>query len=228
MKFERFQDNLDWIVLLFLFFLALVDYFLVFIWVESFKGFNLSGHPIFYMVPFAFTTYVCFGVVLISAILYLRTKNGTYDFLVLSGTKVGLLAGTITIVVGMIWSYVEWGYFWQWEARQTATLLMWILYAALLIVRGMFEEKDQEKRATVSAAFGIAAAPSIPLSNFVVGALHPPPQETSLGSGVGNVLALNFLFVLLVTILLLVITYRTAKVESALREIRMTKMAEWS
>lgn len=228
MKFERFQDNLDWIILLFLFFLALVSYFFVFISVESFEGFTLSGHPIFYMIPFAFTTYVCFGLVLISAILYLRTKEGVYDLLVVSGTKVGLLAGTITIVVGMIWSYAEWGYFWQWEARQTATLIMWILYAALLIVRGMFEEREQEKRATVSAAFGIAAAPSIPLSNFVVGALHPPPQQTSLGSGVGNVLALNFLFILLVTILLLVITYRTAKVESALREIRMTKMAEWS
>jgi hypothetical protein len=91
----------------------------------------------------------------------------------------------------------------------------------------MFEEKDTEKRAVVSAVFGIVASPSIPLSNFVVGALHPPPQQTSLGSGVGDVLGLSFLFVGALTVILLYITYRVSKLESILKGIRMARMEEW-
>lgn len=227
MELKRYQEEFDKIILLFLLFLAVIVYYLVFISTKSFKGFTLSGHPIFYMLPFAFATYFCFGMVLISAILYLKTKEMKYDLIVVSGTKVGLIVGTITIVIGMIWSYAEWGYFWQWEARQTATLIMWMLYAALLVIRGMFEEKDTEKRAIVSAVFGIIASPSIPLSNFVVGALHPPPQQTSLGAGVGNVLGLSFLFVSAITVILLYITYRASKLESILKGIRMARMEEW-
>ncbi|MHA2232295.1 MAG: hypothetical protein ACXAB4_07375, partial [Candidatus Hodarchaeales archaeon] len=93
MELKRYQEEIDKIILLSLLFLAVIVYYLVFISTKSFKGFNLSGHPIFYMLPFAFATYFCFGMVLISAILYLKTKEMRYDLIVVSSTKVGLIVG---------------------------------------------------------------------------------------------------------------------------------------
>ena len=205
---------------------TILNYYLILISVKSFQGFNVSGHPIFYMVPFAFSTYFCFGVVLISGILYLITKNKKFDVLLLAGTQTGVVAGAITLLVGIIWSYAEWGYFWQWEARQTITLIMWLAYVSLLIFRGMLDEKDPEKRATLTAIFGIATSPSVPISNFVVGALHPPPQQTALGEGLGMLLMLNFLFIGTLSILLIYVSYHVNEIELKLKWIRRVKLEE--
>ena len=198
----------------------------MYILVKSFAGFNVSGHPIFYMVPFAFSTYICFAMVLIGSSLFLWKKDMQYDLFLVSSAQTGVLVGAITILLGMIWSYVEWGYFWQWEPRQTATLIMWLAYIGLLIFREIQDDRDHNKRATLTAIFGIATFPSVPLSNFVVGALHPPPQQTLLGPGVGIYLMLNFLFIGIITIKLISVTYRGKKLDFRIGEIRKRKMDE--
>ena len=205
-------------------FLAVLNYFWVFISVKSFEGFNVSGRPIFYMVPFAFSTYLCFGIVFLSSCIYLWKKNIKFDLLIVSGAQVGVVTGAITIIVGMIWSYVEWGYFWQWEPRQTATLIMWVAYVGLLIFREMLDENYPEKRGTLTAIFGIASFPSVPLSNFVVGALHPPPQQTVLGEGVGGILMMSFFLIGFICLILVNLAYRLNEMDFKLRRIRKLKI----
>ena len=178
------------------------------------------------MVPFAFSTYLCFGIVLLSAILYLWRKDLRFDFFLVSGAQTGVVIGAITIIVGIIWSKAEWGYWWQWEPRQTATLIMWLAYVGLLVFREMMDERNHEKKATLSSIFGIATSPSVPLSNFVVGALHPPPQQTALGPGAGLYLMLNFLFIGVLTLILVYMAYRVNKIDLKLKEIRKVMMEE--
>ncbi len=218
MAFETIKKIDERVILTALFCAATINYFLIFLTVETFTGFNVSGHPIFYMVPFAFASYLCFGIVLLSALIYLKTKDIKFDLILLSAAQTGVVVGAITIMVGMVWAKVEWGYFWQWEARETATLIMWLIYAALLIFREMVDEKDHEKKATLSAVFGIFAFPSVPLSNFVVGALHPSPQRTELGSGIDILLMSNFLFIGIITLVLVFISYKTNEIGLKLKE----------
>ncbi|UCE13932.1 MAG: cytochrome c biogenesis protein CcsA [Candidatus Heimdallarchaeota archaeon] len=226
MAIDKIQKNLNWIILAIAVCFIMLNYFFVFIVVKSFQGFNVSGHPIFYMVPFAFSTYICFGIVLLSGILYLWRKDMRFDFFLVSGAQTGVVVGAITIIVGIIWSKPEWGYWWQWEPRQTATLIMWLAYVGLLIFRELVEERDHERKATLSAIFGIATSPSVPLSNFVVGALHPPPQQTELGSGVVLYLMLNFLFIGTLTLILVFMAFRVNKINFKLKEIRQIMMEE--
>lgn len=222
----KFQKNQNLIILALVICFTIFNYFLVYINVKSFQGFNVSGHPIFYMVPFAFSTYLCFGIVLLSGILYLWRKDIRLDFILVSSAQTGVIVGAITIIVGMIWSKAEWGYFWQWEPRQTVTLIMLLAYIGLLIFREMLDEKNHEKKATLSAIFGIATSPSVPLSNYVVGALHPPPQQTGLGPGVGMYLMLNFLFIGILTLMLVYMAYRVNTIDFDLKKIRKVKMEE--
>ncbi|NHJ01146.1 MAG: hypothetical protein EAX86_03345 [Candidatus Heimdallarchaeota archaeon] len=221
---SRLKENPFWIFLLFLSCLMIINFFLVYISIKSFQGFTVSGRPIFYMVSFAFSTYVCFGIVLLSSILYLWKKSFLFDLLVVAGAQVGVVTGAITILVGMIWSYVEWGYFWQWEPRQTTTLIMWMAYIGLLIFREMLDENYPEKRGTLTSIFGIVSFPSVPLSNYVVGALHPPPQQTTLEEGLGMLLMLNFLLIGAICVLLVYLTYRTNEIDFKLKKIRKIKM----
>jgi len=211
----------------------ILNYYIVYIVVQPFQGFQVSGHPIFYMVPFAFSTYLCFGIVLLSGLLHFLKKFLNFlpteefsDLLLVSGAQTGIVLGATTIIVGMIWSYAEWGYFWQWEPRQTSTLLMWLALVGLLVFREMLDEKNPEKRALISAVFGIATFPSVLLSNFVVGALHPPPQQTTLGTGVGMYLMLNFLFIGGLALALIFLSLQVNKIDVRLQKIRRIRMEE--
>ena len=39
------------------------------------------------------------------------------------------------IVFGAIWAEVAWGRFWNWDAKETVSMITWVLYAAYLHAR---------------------------------------------------------------------------------------------
>jgi heme exporter protein C len=219
-----------------------VNYFFVFISIKPFQGFTVSGHPVFLMVPFAFSTYVCFGLALYSGILFLiwkpiqRILNRTskYDFelnmildlALVSSAQVGVILGGITIIIGMIWAKVEWGAFWDWNPRETITLVMWLAYVSLLIFRDMLEVDNHERRAIISAFFSILAFVSVPLSYVIVGIIHPNPQEASYSTGAGMFLMVNFLFIGGFALFLIYQAFKINRIDFELKKIRKIKMEE--
>ena len=143
---ENIQKNINWIILAVLGAFAILNYYLVYIVVKPFAGFSISGRPVFYMVPFAFSTYLCFGIALVSGLLFLLwRKDLRLDTLLVSSAQVGVVIGAITIIIGMIWAKVEWGAFWDWNDRETITLVMWLIYVGLLIFRDMLDVETHEK-----------------------------------------------------------------------------------
>jgi cytochrome c-type biogenesis protein CcsB len=44
----------------------------------------------------------------------------------------GFLMLSLAIVTGAIWADATWGHFWSWEPRESWSLVIWLLYAALL------------------------------------------------------------------------------------------------
>ncbi len=193
-------------------------------WLEA--GGSVSPLPIFYMVPFAFSAYLSFGIALICGVLFLWKKDLKYDLILVSSAQVGVVIGAITIIVGMIWAKPEWGEFWDWNPRETITLIMWLIYVGLLIFRDMLEEENLKKKATISAIFGIIAFVSVPLTYVIVGALHPAPRETSYGIGAGVFLPLNFVFIGIISLILIYQTYRINNINFTLKRIRKVKMEE--
>ncbi|MFX0184194.1 MAG: cytochrome c biogenesis protein CcsA [Candidatus Hodarchaeota archaeon] len=224
---EKLQSNQNWILLLIGIGFIVINYYLVYIVVKPFQGFIISGRPIFYMVPFAFSTYLCFGIALICGLLFLLWKKDLrLDLILVSSAQIGVVLGAITIIVGMIWAKVEWGAFWDWNDRETITLVMWLIYVGLLIFRDMLEVENLEKKATISAVFGIVAFVSVPLSYVIVGVLHPNPQQTSYSTGAGLYLMLNFLFIGLITLVLIYQAYKINKIDFTLKKTRKAKMEE--
>ena len=175
-------------------------------------GFLVSGHPVFYMISEAFMAFTLFTIAFISSILYIWKRKTIYDTITLASAKTGILASALTLLIGILWSKVEWGYFWQWEPRQTMTLLMFLFYTSLIIFRSTVEQEDKAK---LTAVFGIAAFPTVPMTNFIVGALHPNPQATTFSSFpfIGIILLFIGTFFLYMCLLLLTIKLEQLQLE---------------
>ncbi len=175
----------------------------------------------------ALTGYLAFGVTLISSGLYLWKRELKYDIISAASIKLGLLFNTITLLSGMVWANATWGVPWNWDPRETTTLILWIAYACLLVYRASVS--DREMRAQYGSIFGIIAFPSVILSYFstqIWFSLHPQLIKTSgLAMGMEHGLTMMFSMVTigLLYVLLLDLTYHVESAGERLMEYRMSR-----
>ncbi len=122
-----------------------------------------SFYKIFYFhLPIAMTSYLAFFVVFVASILYLKKGTQNWDILARSAAEVGSIFALLVLVTGSIWAKAAWDWYWIWEPRLTTSLALFLVYLAYLMMRQAIEEP--EKRARLSAVFGIVGFASVPLS----------------------------------------------------------------
>jgi heme exporter protein C len=130
---------------------------------------------IFYlMVPVGWLALLSFLVVFIGSILYLVKKESKWDILAHSSAEIGIVFTTLALVTGILWAKPVWGVWWTWEARLTATLVLWLLYLAYFMVRSFATEES--RGATFAAVIGIVGFVDIPiivLSTTLWRGMHP-------------------------------------------------------
>ena len=141
---------------------------------EAFQG--AIFRIIFFHVPAAFTSFLCFFAALVSGITYLKTQNLKWDAFSVSVTEVGLAFGAANLVTGMIWARIIWGIWWTWDWRLTSMLICWLLYAGYLVLRRAVEEPTE--RARLSAVMSILSFTVVPFVFFSIKwfrTQHPQP-----------------------------------------------------
>ncbi|HYW67121.1 MAG TPA: cytochrome c biogenesis protein [Candidatus Dormibacteraeota bacterium] len=136
--------------------------------------------------------FLCF----IANLLYVWKRDQKYDWLGVSAAEVGLVLTTVVLITGPIWAKPAWGIYWTWDARLTSTFVLWLLYVSYLLLRTLIEEA--ERRALLSALFGIFAFIDVPLVFFSIRwwrTQHPAPVIMgSPGSGLDPTMNKVFLF----------------------------------
>jgi len=135
---------------------------------------------------------VCF----IANLLYVWKRGQKYDWLGVASAEVGLVLTTVVLITGPIWAKPAWGIYWTWDARLTSTFVLWLLYVSYLLLRTLIEEA--ERRALLSALFGIFAFIDVPLVFFSIRwwrTQHPAPVIMGgPGSGLDPTMNKVFLF----------------------------------
>lgn len=165
---------------------------------------------------------VCF----VANLAYVLRRNQKWDCVGVSAAEVGLTFTTVVLITGPIWAHPVWGIWWTWDARLTSTFVLWLLYVSYLMLRSLLEEP--ERRALLSALFGIFAFLDVPL---VFGAIrwwrtqHPQPVIMgSPGSGLEPTMRRVFFFSVLamhaLMVLLLSERYRLEKMSGKFQELR--------
>lgn len=157
---------------------------------------------IFYLhVSSAIAAYGCFAVVLVGGVIYLRNESEVADRFARAGALVGVIFTTVTLVMGMLWAKKVWGAFWVWDARLTATLVLWIIYAGYLLVRRLADPGRQAAR--VGAIVGIFGFVDVPVVHFSVTwwvTQHPGP--VIINDALPPQMLATFLFTMLCTFVL--------------------------
>ena len=145
---------------------------------------------IFYVhVPSAWVAYIAFGIAFLASIAYLRTSARNWDLLAHSAAEIGLVFCTLVLVTGPIWARPVWGTWWQWDARLTSTLILWLTYVGYLLLRGLAQDRARIGRpAAVVAIVGFLNVPLVHFSVYWWRTLHPSgptPANPAEASGLG-------------------------------------------
>jgi len=133
---------------------------------------------IFYFhVSAGITGMTAFAVNFAASLAYIVRRNRRWDHLALSAAEVGVTFLIMVLITGPIWAKPVWLVWWTWSPRLTSSLVLCLLYLAYLLLRQYIE--DPERRAIISAAFGIVAFLDTPLVFFSIRwwrDLHPSPM----------------------------------------------------
>ncbi len=133
---------------------------------------------IFYFhVAAAIAGMTAFAVNFFSCLMYLVRRKRWWDNLALSAAEIGVMFLSMVLVTGPIWAKPAWFVWWTWSPRLTLSLVLCLLYVAYILIRNYIE--DPEKKALVSAVFGIVAFADTPLVWFSIRwwrDIHPSPM----------------------------------------------------
>ena len=122
---------------------------------------------IFYFhVPSGIVGLTAFALNFFASILYLVKKDRKWDNLALSAAEIGVMFFTIVLVTGPIWAKPVWFVWWTWSPRLTSSLVLWMLYLAYMLIRSYVP--DSERKAMMSAVFGIVAFVDAPIVFFSI------------------------------------------------------------
>jgi heme exporter protein C len=204
---------------------------LVYVWAAFFTPVESTQGPaqkIFYIhVPSAWASLVAFSVTGILSLAYLQRRQLKHDTIADASAEVGLVFGVVMLTTGPIWGKTIWGAWWDWDARLTSTLFLFLLFVGYKVLRGALV--DPQMRARFSAVVGTLAlvlVPFIYLSVHMFRTLHPEPPVLRAGA---PTLPGSMLFTLLLSVLVFSVLYagflmlRCAL--SMLREIREEEAA---
>ncbi|HEX7506826.1 MAG TPA: cytochrome c biogenesis protein CcsA [Polyangia bacterium] len=135
------------------------------------------------------STLVCAG----GSVAYLFGGSERGDRVAVSASELGVLFGLCVLVSGPLWARAAWGVYWQWEARLTSSLLLWLMLVAYVLARRYGGASARR----LAAALALFAAIDIPLVYFSVRffrSIHPSNTVVStLGPGMRGAFWLSLL-----------------------------------
>jgi heme exporter protein C len=172
---------------------------------------------IFYFhLPLAINTVIACTVVFIGGVGYIIQRRAFWDDLAAAAAKVAVVCSSGVLLTGMIWAHGAWGVWWTWSPRLTFSFMLWLLYVVYLLVRASIE--GAQRRAVVSAVFGLVAFLDLPLvllSANLLPDIHP--GHIALSPTMQFTLAFCFIPVTLIAAGLIVIQYRIHVLQRAAR-----------
>jgi heme exporter protein C len=108
----------------------------------------------------------------IASAIFLFGRRPYADRVGFAAAELTVLLGIIVLVSGPLWARKAWGVWWQWDARLTSTLVMWLVFQAYLLLR-RFGGPGSEKLSAAVAMFGAALVPFVYWSVNMWRTVHP-------------------------------------------------------
>jgi len=165
------------LVFFFLLYISALVWGLFFTPPDSIQG---DSYRIIYMhVPASFMAQILFVVMAITSAIFLIWKLKLAAYVSKSIAPIGAIVTFFALFSGSIWGIPTWGTWWQWDARITSTLILFIMYLGLISLHASFENKDKaDKFFSVLVLIGVVNIPIIKKSVDWWSTLHQSASIT--------------------------------------------------
>ena len=139
---ERFYNSI--------FYTSLVIYIFSVIWGLLFTPADFvqgnSFRIIYLHVPASFLSQSLYVAMAIASVTYLIWRVKLAAYLIISIAPIGAMTTFIALISGSIWGIPTWGTWWQWDARITSTLILFIMYLGLISLHNSFSNYEKADR----------------------------------------------------------------------------------
>ena len=147
--------------------------YLIFMVVPNERTMGPIQRIFYFHVASATASSLCFGVVFLCGLLYLKTRQVFFDALSVAAGEVGFLLCTVVLISGMIWGHTAWNTWFRFEPRLVTFLFLWLIFLSFVMLR-LFG--DQAKVAGHSAVLGILGGITVPLMIYSIKLLPAAAQ----------------------------------------------------
>ena len=131
----------------YIFYLSLVIYIFSLIWGLLFTSEDFvqgNSYRIIYLhVPASFLSQSLYAVMAIASVIYLVWRVKLAAYLIISIAPIGAMVTFIALFSGSVWGIPTWGTWWQWDARITSTLILFIMYLGLISLHASFSNYEK-------------------------------------------------------------------------------------
>ena len=158
-----------------------------------------SYRIIFLHVPSVIFAELIYFFMAICALTHLVWRVKLAAYLIKAAAPIGAMITFLGLLSGSIWGIPTWGTWWQWDARITSTLILFIMYLGILTLHGSFSNKEKADRLmSILVVIGVINIPIIKKSVDWWSTLHQPASITVSG---GSSIDPSMLYPLLISII---------------------------
>ena len=142
-----------------------------------------SYRIIFLHVPSVIFAELIYFFMAVCALMHLVWRVKLAAYLIKSAAPIGAMITFIGLLSGSIWGIPTWGTWWQWDARITSTLILFIMYLGILTLHGSFSNLEKADRLmSILVVIGVVNIPIIKKSVDWWSTLHQPASISVSGS----------------------------------------------
>jgi heme exporter protein C len=179
----------------------------------------------FLHVPAAWLGMFCWTLMSVAALGTLVWRHPLADVAAKAAAPIGAAFTFLCLFTGSMWGRPMWGTYWQWDARLTSVLVMFIMYLGLIALWRSVDEPTRAGRA--AAVLTLVGAINLPIIKFSVdwwNTLHQPASVFRLGGPTIHPAILVPLFAMAIAFTLLFMTLHIAAMRNEILRRRVRSM----
>ncbi|WP_237152970.1 heme ABC transporter permease [Oryzibacter oryziterrae] len=133
-------------------------------------------------VPAAWLAMFTYGIMTVAALGTLVWRHPLADVAAKAAAPIGAAFTFISLFTGSLWGRPMWGTWWEWDARLTSVLVLFIMYLGLIALWRTIEDPVTAARA--AAVLILVGSINLPIIKFSVdwwNTLHQPASVFRMG-----------------------------------------------
>ena len=133
----------------------------------------------FIHVPNAWLSMFVWGIMSVAALGTLVWRHPLADVTAKAAAPIGAAFTFLALVTGSLWGRPMWGTYWEWDARLTSVLILFLMYLGIMALWRAVEDPSRAARA--AAILTLVGAINIPIIKFSVDWWNTLHQGPSIG-----------------------------------------------